>query len=106
MIIFRKVSNSKEIKIDLYIGGPGVKHKNTIVIAEPVVLNEVKDRTSLFPFKIEKVEETYNKDCRGILSDVQTISRESALVYLTIDEYDDLANDPYVWWETNIEGVK
>lgn len=106
MIIFRKVSNSKEKKIDLYIGGAGVKHKNTIVIAEPVALNDVKDRTSMFPFKIEKVEETYNKDCRGILSDVQTISRESALVYLTIDEYDDLAYDPYLWWETNIEGVK
>jgi len=106
MIIFRKVSNSKEKKIDLYIGGTSIKHKNTIVIAEPVALNDVKDRTSLFPFKIEKVEETYNKDCRGILSDVQTISRESALVYLTIDEYNDLAYDPYVWWETNIEGVK
>ena len=106
MIIFRKVSNSKETQTDWYEAGLGIKYKNTIVIAEPVVLNDAKDRTSLFPFKIERVEEIYNKDTHGILSDVQTISRESALVYLTIDEYDDLAYDPYVWWETNIEGVK
>ena len=106
MIIFRKVSNSKETKTDWYQDGLGIKYKNTIVIAEPVVLNEVKDRTSLFPFKIERIEENYNKDGRGILSNVQTISRESALVYLTIDEYDDLTYDPYVWWETNIAGVK
>lgn len=106
MIIFRKVSNSKETKTDWYDAALGVKYKNTIVIAEPVVLNDVKDRSSLFPFKIERVEEIYNKDGRGILSDVQTISRESALVYLTIDEYDDLAFDPYVWWESNIKGVK
>ena len=106
MIIFKKVSNSKETRIDPYLGGSSIKHKNTIVIAEPVVLNDVKDRSSLFPFKIERVEEIYNKDGRGILSDVQTISREEALVYLTIDEYDDLAFDPYVWWESNIKGVK
>ena len=106
MIIFRKVSNSKETKTDWYEAGLGIKYKNTIVIAEPVVLNDVKDRTSLFPFKIERVEEIYNKGAQDILSDVQTISRESALVYLTIDEYDDLAYDPYAWWETNIEGVK
>lgn len=103
MIIFRKVSNSKETKTDWYEAGLGVKYKNTVVIAEPVALNDVKDRTSLFPFKIERVEEIYNKDSDGIFSDVQTVSRESALVYLTIDEYDDLVCDPYVWWETNME---
>lgn len=102
MIIFREVSNSKETKTDWY----GTGYKNIIVTAEPVVLNTVKDRTSLFPFKIERVREIYNKDGHGILSDLQTISRESALVYLTIDEYDDLAYDPYLWWETNIKEKK
>ena len=106
MIIFKKVSNSKETETDWYEAGLGIKYMNTVVIAEPLALNDVKDRSSLFPFKIERIEEIYNKDSRGILSDVRTLSKESALVYLTIDEYDDLAYDPYVWWETNIKGVK